>query len=280
MPVDSDTIKTVATILAVGAAFGTFVWKGFEMLENTLTEARKFEIAVWLVGIELGPQIASWPQTFLKLFERVFGERHVSIKCFMRSAGASVVSTSIMLGLQLLLSPGQVNMPLTVFLANLAVDYPAYGLTRLAIKYLANTQSVLKQFVITTLDIVGIFILITIVGFSVVYSTSSFFRLVISIDSVSLFQVAFGGTGQALYELLREGLIGLFFPAYLTTLWLWVYMSSGFFIRLARRLDLGFQWFNRTFDIEKKPLSAIGLVAGVLVAAFFWTIGLVAYKAS
>jgi hypothetical protein len=29
---------------------------------------------------------------------------------------------------------------------------------------------------------------------------------------------------------------------------------------------------NRKFDIEKKPLSAIGLVAGSLVAVLWWTV--------
>jgi hypothetical protein len=41
-------------------------------------------------------------------------------------------------------------------------------------------------------------------------------------------------------------------------------------IRAARRFDIGFDWFNRKFDIEKKPLQSIGLVAGALVAAVYW----------
>ena len=40
--------------------------------------------------------------------------------------------------------------------------------------------------------------------------------------------------------------------------------------RSARRLDIGFDWFNRKFDIEKKPLQSIGLVAGALVAVLYW----------
>ena len=58
--------------------------------------------------------------------------------------------------------------------------------------------------------------------------------------------------------------------AYVTSIWLWLYAGSGFLLKAARRFDLGFDWFNRKFDIEKKPLQSIGLVAGALVAVVYW----------
>jgi hypothetical protein len=60
------------------------------------------------------------------------------------------------------------------------------------------------------------------------------------------------------------------YPALFTSIWLWLYAGSGFLLNAARHFDVGFQWFNRMFDIEKKPLSAIGLVAGSLVATLYW----------
>lgn len=57
-----------------------------------------------------------------------------------------------------------------------------------------------------------------------------------------------------------------YFPAFFTSIWLWLYAGSGFLLKAARRFDIGFDWFNRHFDIEKKPLQSIGLVAGALVA--------------
>jgi hypothetical protein len=60
-------------------------------------------------------------------------------------------------------------------------------------------------------------------------------------------------------------------PAFFTSIWLWLYAGSGFILKAARRFDVGFQLFNRTFDIEQKPLSAIGLIAGALVAVIWWT---------
>jgi len=46
-------------------------------------------------------------------------------------------------------------------------------------------------------------------------------------------------------------------------------------LKAARRFDIGFDWFNRRFDIEKKPLQSIGLVAGALVAFVYWAVAIV-----
>jgi hypothetical protein len=49
-----------------------------------------------------------------------------------------------------------------------------------------------------------------------------------------------------------------------------LYLVSAQTLKAARRFDIGFDWFNRKFDIEKKPLQSIGLVAGALVAVAYW----------
>lgn len=70
---------------------------------------------------------------------------------------------------------------------------------------------------------------------------------------------------------LQDALQLWFFPAFFSCVWTISYAGSGFLLKFARRFDLGFQWFNSKFDIEKKPLSAIGLVAGSLVALLYWS---------
>lgn len=64
-------------------------------------------------------------------------------------------------------------------------------------------------------------------------------------------------------------------PAFLPSLWVWLYASSGLVLKVARRFDLGFDWFKRHLDVEKKPLQSLGLVSGVLVSLTYWTIALV-----
>jgi len=58
--------------------------------------------------------------------------------------------------------------------------------------------------------------------------------------------------------------------SFFTSIWLWLYAGAGFLLKFARRFDKSLGWFNRRFDIEKHPLSSIGLVAGALVAVLYW----------
>lgn len=44
-----------------------------------------------------------------------------------------------------------------------------------------------------------------------------------------------------------------FYPAFFTSIWLWLYAGSGFLLKAARRFDIGFDWFNRHFDINQQP---------------------------
>lgn len=65
-------------------------------------------------------------------------------------------------------------------------------------------------------------------------------------------------------------------PILISSLWMWLPTVSGMLVSVARRFDLGFDWFNRHFDIERRPLSALGLVAGALVAFVYWAAVIVA----
>ena len=76
--------------LAAGFVLAGIVWKFFERVENLLTEDTKLEIAVWLLGVRVGPRLKSWPETFLTMFNRVFGARHLSLKSFGASALISI----------------------------------------------------------------------------------------------------------------------------------------------------------------------------------------------
>jgi hypothetical protein len=59
-------------------------------------------------------------------------------------------------------------------------------------------------------------------------------------------------------------------PALTVSIWMWLPTASGFLLKAARHLDVGFQWFNRRFDVEKKPLQSIGLVASAIIAIGYW----------
>src|SRR6266481_4303209 len=89
----TNLINSPPGVLVAGAALAGIVWKSFERIDGVLSDQTKFEIAVWLVGVKVGQKAESWPDTFAKVFDRVFGEKHLSWKLVtvqvVRAAGTS-----------------------------------------------------------------------------------------------------------------------------------------------------------------------------------------------
>src|SRR6266849_3926469 len=83
--------------LVAGGVLAGIVWKFFERVEAVLTDQTKFEIAVWLVGVKVGQKVEPWPETFANIFDRVFGMKHLSWKCFCRSCLASYAAVILIL---------------------------------------------------------------------------------------------------------------------------------------------------------------------------------------
>ena len=71
-------------------------------------------------------------------------------------------------------------------------------------------------------------------------------------------------------SILHALVIVWFIPAFFGRLWLIVYVACGLTLRWANRLDIGFAWFNRHFDVENHLLQCIGLVAGTFMALGYW----------
>ena len=84
MLLDADAIQKFLNAppgqVVAGSILAGIVWKFFERIENVLSDQTKFEIAVWLVGIEVERKVHPWPETFSKLFYKTFGEKSLSWK--------------------------------------------------------------------------------------------------------------------------------------------------------------------------------------------------------
>ena len=84
--------------LAAGAALAGIVWRFFERVEAVLTDQTKLEIAVWLVGVKVGQKVEPWPDTFARVFDRVFGRKQVSWRFVFRASLAAVATMLLPLG--------------------------------------------------------------------------------------------------------------------------------------------------------------------------------------
>lgn len=297
-------IKPYAPFTAGVALFGA-VWGFFKGVESVLTDDTKLEMAVWLVGQKpLGPKMEPWPSTFAKLFDQVFGVKYLSWKCFLRSLLVSS-SVSLMAAVAFMYTIVRYNrgrsgvegidfdwsyqwwirdliifVPIAIF-GNAIPDYISLLKTRYLLNALRHTER--SQPLLPLLDIlltiIMSFLSLLFLGLldpdtlgrilSLVYSwmPPSQTPYMITIPTF-----AFDHPLSNMRQLLTGAWgIVFFYPALWTAAWTVLYAGSGFLLKFARRFDLGFDWFNRKFDIEKKPLSAIGLVAGSLVAMLYWS---------
>jgi hypothetical protein len=317
----ADALSTIAKLinsppgqLVAGGVLAGIVWKFFERVESVLTDQTKFEIAVWLVGFKTADKIP-WPDTFAKIFDRVFGKRHLSGRCFIRSAIASVLSLGISffamycfhpfmkLGFDLTISAwlganhhfvALSLLFIIVLTANVLPDFVSLLETRYILarmRFFASEKSLLLQTTaMIVLILVDLIVTYAIAFFASILGNILVTRLTLLMLQWKAEQMHSQDIWQNVGFLIFQGMVPFItvdaerfwwwiYPAFFTSIWLWLYAGSGFLIKAARRFDIGFDWFNRKFDVERKPLQSIGLVSGCIVAIVYWTTALVHYYA-
>jgi hypothetical protein len=266
----SATVRVLSQ-LGVGIGLLYFIDKFFKVVEEKLNDDTKLEIAVWLLGLKTVERVKRWPDTFAKVFDRVFGDRHLSWKCFFRSCIASAITLVAVAAVLLLRAQDMSNFSMSSFIrallsdlriqvpVNIGLDYLSLLCTRYFISLTRRFTSFRATFLLLSLAI--------LVSVSIAFGA---WILVVSLDKM-LYRPS--GRYAFLHFLteIRLG-IGSLCASLFTSIWLWLYAGSGFLLKAAHRFDIGFQWFNRHFDIEKKPLQSIGLVSGALVAVLWWTV--------
>lgn len=285
----ADALNTITKLinsppgqLAAGGVLAGIVWKFFERVEAVLTDQTKLEVAVWLVGRKpLGAKIGPWPDTFSRLLNTLFGTRHISWKCFWRSCVCSAAIFIIVVVYQTTVYWHEIGFLKELFRATLrnlimfalpvmaVSDYLFLLKSRFLLALMQGRRSGLRQSAILLADTgcTAILSWLTVfwsVGLPLALASTG--RVDLAVQTLTSDSVSFRG---ALSDPLFRAFI---YPAFFTSIWLWLYAGSGFLLKAARRFDIGFEWFNRKFDIEKKPLQSIGLVAGALVAMVYWMV--------
>jgi hypothetical protein len=282
-----------------GGVLAGVVWKLSERIESLLTDTTKLELAVWLRGVNLGEKVEPWPLTFAAMFDTIFGSRYLSLKCFWRSAvvtilgllGSAVIGSSldaqyVVIEPYMWLSRPYVTTgtpasrlllwALGILLGAIIPGYIALMETRFVLSLMKRTTSGFLWAALLVLDLA----LTLLVG-----SISRYF--IISYDYAMLSSLEAGHLTLGSFLLSSPLSIAprnitwdviILLPLLLTSAWLWLHAASGLLLSGVHRFDVGFQWFNRRFDIEKKPLQSIGLVGGTLVASTYWLVAILSHS--
>lgn len=271
--INSPPGQITAALVLSGA-----VWKYFERVETALKEKTRRDIAEWLrqgekTAESLTAKAQNWPTTFAKIFDQVFGEKHLTWRCFGRSCLVSLFGVALMFVLWGFVHPDQfvdyfrsnphpiVEFILPFVIVSVVPDYISLLKSRLLIRIMGNATALVVAFLI-------------LLDFAVALS--------IAIGGYLLYDYAFISAQHRIDDLRilhvvptlksRHGmapLSAILYPAFFTTVWVTLYGLSGLLLKFTKRIGGWLSWFNKCFDIENKPLQSIGLIAGPLVAAVY-----------
>lgn len=296
---------TLYVITWLGTCVGIF-WL-FEKAEDNISEDTKIAISLWLLGLKMPESLPSWFATFAAVFDRIFGKRHLSWRCFYRSCFASLLSVSMLelICLSRIFGEGiggnignysrEISL-VAVFAIyfNFLPDYVSLLETRYMIRWLIKSNSTMQKLFPIFID----FMATTLISFFTV-AAFTFYGSFLFVKAFTTFaEIPLPTLHQALRFVISEPILffeqvyltyisGILFrpsvaslgrfdiPAifiystYFTSLWVWLYTISGLVLKLFRLFDPGINFFRKVFDIENKPLRSIGYVSALLITLIY-----------
>jgi hypothetical protein len=279
----SDTLTTITHLinsppgqLAAGGVLAGIVWKFFERVESVLNDSTKLEIAVWLVGVKPSgrvlPAASSLGKSVLDfLYEGFFSH-----------PGHFIPSKAALI---LILWPScypltlVVRSPMMIWSAEFAWFLGVFCVLNGCLVLMFGTRIANLTFmVLESLEFRKVSGVAMLLMTSFVIVLFQLFQSVCTYSLAYHFLLESNGNAKLLSN--AEVIRRLWRPELLFSLCLLpsplILAAAGASgLRLVCQFDIGFDWFNRHFDIEKKPLQSIGLVAGALVAIVYWAVMIV-----
>jgi len=153
------TIPTSVIYIAAWLGMITGIRKLFKDTEEDVLPGFKKSVAAWIQNLKPAEKITRWPDQFAQLFDSVFGEKHLSWKCFFRSSIASYVSVMLMFFIWGVLRPNDFHafflipdvgfwiffLLILVGFFNLIPDYLSLLETRYMLRWMNKNYSVTKS---------------------------------------------------------------------------------------------------------------------------------------
>ena len=236
--------------LSVAVAF-YFALRFIEKAEHLNKDACAV-LTLWLNG----DYESTWSAQFCRLFDAVFTDKHFSVRCFVRSAVASLVAVLLLyvlfaevLGTALKDRFAQEFETVSLWQAlllgaaiNILPDYLSLFETRWLLQRFERITSFWGQCAMLVVDalLTGAVIWVGIAAYRAMVGEAP----LTAVEMVALFSV----------------FSVFFYSTFLTSVWAWVYCLSTWFVRLFSRTGL-----KRVLNIEEKPLGSIALVGAVVI---------------
>jgi hypothetical protein len=209
---------------------------------------KKANLALWLQG----DHESTWPAQFGAMFDSIFGENHLRLRCFILSSLASVAAVFALwllfdhvLGLISLRADTNLSLGEALLLGaaiNIIPDYISLYETRWLLKQFERIRNPFGQLLVLIVDAI-------ITGF-IIYLGVMVYLWVTGEEPVSLVEMI------ALFSLYAV----FFYSTFLTSIWAWAYCLSSWVSKLSARLR---GWL----DVKHAPGKSLALIGAVIVLA-------------
>jgi len=293
----SDIIQLFGTS-SVPAIVAGSVLGLFELGERFASQRAKDALSKWLLTFDV-QKAKALPDGTQELFERIFGERHFSWKCFVRSAVFSLGATAFLTTLCLLINPKTFlfNVPPITeifpglalwFLWSIIIDYISLFKTRVILRVVQHKVPNLGGAVtILVIDYI-LYNVIFALGYTIIdlihqsYKGTidiihlSYQGKVLSIDEwLSMFDNYF--PDFPIYGYRASLYVILFWSGFAPSIWMWLYVAALFVTRGLLRSEKLVNWLRWALDVEKNPFRSIGAIAATL--AFIVSVAIILVSA-
>jgi len=260
------------------------VAKAFEWFDGMVSDAGRQALSNQLKNAPSDERIDSWATVFPRLIDRIFGERALSWKFFFRSCMASYIAV---LSLTFLYS--RVHHQIFSLGSSAPIEAPTIIASVGATMLLASVMNVLPDYASllvsrtivrkmaikpTASRILGFVILDTVLSIAVFYVGLRICVVILDFKFnppfhwSSFYNSSVMSTGDLWDIFTLTDSIGVFlYSSLFTSVWVWLYVVSIFAIRLLHGVRTIWAKVTPYLDIEKKPLVAIGRVAGLFAGA-------------
>ena len=234
----------------VFAVVGIF-YGGTRFFGGHLSESVRDTLRLWLTQRD-GEARTNWSRQFCAMFDAVFGARHLSVGCFLRSSVASllgVLALYLLFGPVLGLLQGRTPKGLSMTealvlgaLVNVIPDYLSLLETRWLLRFMDRWRGFWAQVVLLAVDLV--------VSAAIIWLWIQGVRWVIGEPFLSVVELL------AFFSIYSV----FFYSSFFTSIWAWLYCGSMWFLRLFTGLGL-----NRVLDVWGEPVKQVALVGSVLM---------------
>lgn len=245
------------------------VYKFFKTIDENLNAEAAAEIANWILGSGGADQGKTWPDFFATIFGRIFGTKQLSWTCIGRSGFITCMSMALIAPWVVLSRGTRPDKDFILFvvptqiLASVVPDYFCILITRTCISIMRRYRSILFAVILLLIATCLSYLL----SVSTPFAADEIEKLLRrgSIGSAE----PFAGLKRGI-DVMIGALWASVFASLASSIWLWLFVLSGLLLRGARVFRLGFHQFSKAFDIRKKPLACLGLVAGAGCALCWW----------